>query len=97
MLRATSSSTLRATSRSSAGLRGLATAPVATPATDFEAYFAGVQQECRGELAAYGACIGRSLEALNRGVCAPEFAALRACSDASLARARSAKAAAAAK
>jgi hypothetical protein len=69
----------------------------AAPApTTFEELYGAMQGECRGELAAYGACLGRSLETLSRGVCAAEFAALRACSDATLARVRSAKRAAAA-
>ena len=77
------------------GLSSAASAP-APAATTFEELYTAMQGECRGELAAYGACLGRSLEKLDRGVCSAEFAALRACSDASLARIRGARGASAA-
>ena len=76
--------------------RSLSSAAPAPAATTFEELYTAMQGECRGELAAYGACLGRSLEKLDRGVCSAEFAALRACSDASLARIRGARGAPAA-
>ncbi len=71
--------------RSVAPSRGLSTA---VPATTFDAHFSGVLVDCKAEVAAYGACMSSKLGALDKGVCAKEFQALKACSEATLRRQR---------
>jgi hypothetical protein len=86
-------SSASATSPAAAAAAATAAAAAASaPAfTSFENLFSGTLAACPGEVAAYGACLDRNLQALDRGVCAREFAALRTCSDAQLQRLRLAK------
>ena len=78
---------------SAAGLlaRHASAASSAAPYTSFEEHFAAVRLSCAEELTAYGACVNRRLESLERGVCSKEFAALKACADTSLAGVRKLK------
>ncbi len=64
--------------------------PNKRPAIDFTAFFSLALVECRAEVTAYGACITRSLAALEKDACAREFAGLRTCTTGALVRARSA-------
>lgn len=57
-------------------------------ATTFATYFSSVLATCSPQVAAYGTCLQASGATLTQGACAAEFASLRACSQASLAKLR---------
>ena len=92
MLRASRLCASASAASPTAGAAAAAAAAAAAPAfTSFDDVFSGTLAACPGEVAAYGACLDRNLHALDRGVCAREFAALRTCSDAQLQSLRQAK------
>jgi hypothetical protein len=61
-----------------------AAAALRAPPVRFSALFGQMLDDCPTEVAAYGSCVARRLEHLEKDACVREFAALKACSERTL-------------